>query len=230
MEWWQILLIVLGSLLVLFVICIIFYKQFGKRLFDIAISFLSLLVFGFPMLIISIIVKLTSKGPVLFKQKRIGKNGKVFNILKFRTMVVGAEAQGVYSDNKDKRVTKFGKFLRKTSLDELPQLLNMFIGQMSLIGPRPPLTYHPWPYEEYTNEQRKMFLVRSGMTGWAQVHGRKEVEWNERIELNVWYVEHLSFWLDFKIFFMTFGKLFKAEGNQNKGETVKKQDKKEESK
>ena len=174
------------------------------------------------MLIIGLIIKLTSKGPVLFKQDRIGKNGKFFKILKFRSMVVGAVAQGVYSDNKDKRVTKIGKFLRKTSLDELPQLINMLKGDMSLIGPRPPLTYHPWPLEEYTDEQRKMFNVRPGMTGWAQVNGRKEVEWHKRIELNVWYVEHLSFGLDFKIFFMTIFKVFKNEGNENKGATVEK--------
>ena len=198
------------------------YKYFFKRFFDILISFFTLLLLVLPMLIIGLIIKLTSKGPVLFKQDRIGKNGKFFKILKFRSMVVGAEAQGVYSDNKDKRVTKIGKFLRKTSLDELPQLINMLKGDMSLIGPRPPLTYHPWPLEEYTDEQRKMFNVRPGMTGWAQVNGRKEVEWHKRIELNVWYVEHLSFGLDFKIFFMTIFKVFKNEGNENKGATVEK--------
>lgn len=196
------------------------YKHFFKRFFDILISFFALLILVLPMLIIGLIIKLTSKGPVLFKQDRIGKNGKVFKILKFRSMVVGAEAQGVYSDNKDKRVTKIGKFLRKTSLDELPQLINMLKGDMSLIGPRPPLTYHPWPLEEYTDEQKKMFNVRPGMTGWAQVNGRKEVEWHKRIELNVWYVDHLSFGLDFKIFFMTIFKVFKNEGNENKGATV----------
>ena len=198
------------------------YKYFFKRFFDILISFFTLLLLVLPMLIIGLIIKLTSKGPVLFKQDRIGKNGKFFKILKFRSMVVGAVAQGVYSDNKDKRVTKIGKFLRKTSLDELPQLINMLKGDMSLIGPRPPLTYHPWPLEEYTDEQRKMFNVRPGMTGWAQVNGRKEVEWHKRIELNVWYVEHLSFGLDFKIFFMTIFKVFKNEGNENKGATVEK--------
>lgn len=198
------------------------YRHFLKRFFDIFISFFALLLLLLPMLIIGLIIKATSKGPILFKQNRIGKNGKVFKILKFRSMVVGAEAQGVYSDSKDKRVTKIGKFLRKTSLDELPQLINMLRGDMSLIGPRPPLTYHPWPLEEYAEEQKKMFDVRPGMTGWAQVHGRKEVEWHKRIELNVWYVEHLSFGLDFKIFFMTIFKVFKNEGNENKGATVEK--------
>ena len=203
------------------------YKHFIKRLLDILISFLALLVFALPMLIIGLAIKMTSKGPVLFKQDRLGKNGKVFRMLKFRSMVVGAEAQGVYSDNKDKRVTKVGKFLRKTSLDELPQLINMLKGDMSLIGPRPPLTYHPWPIEDYTEEQKRMFDVRPGMTGWAQVNGRKEVEWHKRIELNVWYVDHISFLLDAKIFFMTILKVFKNEGNENKGATVKEKEKSE---
>lgn len=171
-------------------------------------------------LVLMILVKLTSKGPIFFKQDRLGKNGKVFKMIKFRSMVVGAEAQGVYSDNKDTRVTKIGKFLRKTSLDELPQLINMLKGDMSLIGPRPPLTYHPWPLEQYSEEQKKMFLVRPGMTGWAQIHGRKEVEWHKRIDLNVYYVVHISFKLDCKIFFSTIFKVLKNEGNENKGASV----------
>lgn len=202
--------------------------RFFKRSFDVLLSLLALLILAIPMLIIALIIKCDSKGPVLFKQERIGKNGKVFRILKFRSMIVGAEAQGVYSDNKDKRVTKIGKFLRKTSLDELPQLINMLKGDMSLIGPRPPLTYHPWTIDKYTPEQFRMFEVRPGMTGWAQVNGRKEVEWHRRIELNVWYVDHLSFGLDFKIFFMTIFKVFKNEGNENKGETIKANDSKKE--
>jgi len=199
------------------------YRHFFKRLFDIIISFLGLIVALIPMLIIAILVKCTSKGPILFKQERLGKKGKVFKMLKFRSMVVGAEAGGVYSDNKDKRVTKIGKILRATSLDELPQLINMIKGDMSLIGPRPPLTYHPWPLDQYTDEQRRMFDVRPGMTGWAQVHGRKKVEWHKRIELNVWYVDHLTLWLDIKIFFMTIFKVLKNEGNENKGESLKKE-------
>ncbi len=203
------------------------YKHFLKRFFDIIISFFSLLIL-FPLLVIlSVLVGLTSKGPVFFKQERIGKNGKVFKMIKFRSMVVGAESQGVYSDNNDKRITKIGKFLRKSSLDELPQLLNMLKGDMSLIGPRPPLTYHPWKFEEYTDEQKRMFEVRPGLTGWAQVNGRKEVEWNKRIELNVWYVDNISFWLDFKILFLTFFKVIKNEGNENKGATVQNIEEKE---
>ncbi len=206
------------------------YRHFFKRFLDILFSFLGLIIL-FPLLIIiAILVKITSKGPILFKQKRIGKNGKVFNIYKFRSMCVGAEQQkgGVYSDKNDKRVTKIGKFIRATSIDELPQMLNILKGDMSFIGPRPPLTYHPWKYEEYTKEQKKMFAVRPGITGWAQVNGRKEVEWHKRIELNVWYVEHLTFLLDMKILFMTIGKVFTNANNENVGETVDKSELKQE--
>ena len=161
---------------------------------------------------------------MLFKQERIGKDGKVFKILKFRSMKVGAEktGSGVYSGKGDPRVTKVGKFIRATSIDELPQLINILKGDMALIGPRPPLTYHPWKWEEYTDEQKRIFEVRPGMTGWAQVNGRREVEWNKRIELSVWYVDHVSFGLDFKIFWLTIFKILTNANNQNKGATVKK--------
>ena len=198
------------------------YKHFLKRLFDIIFAFILLVCASPFLIIIAIAVKLDSKGPVIFKQKRLGKGGKVFNMYKFRTMVVNAEAGGVYSDNKDPRVTKVGGFLRKTSLDELPQCINILKGDMSFIGFRPPLTYHPWPIEEYTEEQKKMFRVRPGITGWAQVNGRKTVEWNKRIELNVWYAEKVSFFLDVKIFFMTIFKVLRNSDNENIGESVKK--------
>ena len=198
------------------------YRHFFKRFLDILFSFLLLLILSPLLLFIIILVKITSKGPAIFKQQRIGKGGKVFYIHKARTMCVGAEQQegGVYSGKGDKRVTKVGKFLRKTSLDELFQLWDVLIGKMSFIGPRPPLTYHPWTIDKYTEEQLKMFKVRPGITGWAQVHGRKEVEWHKRIELNVWYVEHLSFWLDVKILFMTVFKVFTSANNENTGATV----------
>jgi len=202
------------------------YRHFFKRLIDIVLSFLGIVIASPFLLIIAIAVKLDSKGPVIFKQQRIGKGGKVFNIYKFRSMCVGAEktGSGVYSGKGDKRVTRVGKFLRATSLDELPQFFNLLKGDMSFIGPRPPLTYHPWTFDKYTEEQKKMFLVRPGITGWAQINGRKEVEWHKRIELNVWYVEHLSFWLDIKILFKTVFKVFTNANNQNVGETVKKDD------
>lgn len=198
------------------------YRHFFKRFLDIFLSFIGLLVCSPFLLIIAIAVKIDSKGPVVFKQQRIGKGGKVFAIHKFRTMVVGAEhtGSGVYSNKKDARVTKVGKFLRATSLDELLQLYDVFIGNMSFVGPRPPLTYHPWPIEKYTQEQLRMFNVRPGITGWAQINGRKDVEWNKRIELNVWYVDNLSFWLDLKILFKTAFKVFSNADNENKGATV----------
>lgn len=198
------------------------YKHFFKRVFDFLIALLGLILAFIPMLFICLAIKIDSKGPIIFKQERIGKGGKVFKILKFRSMCVGAEktGSGVYSGKGDTRVTKVGKFLRATSLDELPQLVNLLKGDMSLIGPRPPLTYHPWAWEKYTEEQKKMFKVRPGITGWAQVNGRKDVEWNRRIQLNVWYVEHVSFWLDIKIFFMTIFKVFTNADNENKGATV----------
>lgn len=200
------------------------YKKVIKRAIDILISFLVLLVFCWLYAIIALLIKLTSKGPVIFKQKRLGRGGKEFNIYKFRSMCVGAETtgSGVYSGKGDARVTKIGKIIRATSIDELPQMINILKGDMSLIGPRPPLTYHPWPLEEYTDEQRRMFEVRPGITGWAQVNGRKEVEWHKRIELNVWYVDHVSFLLDIKILFMTVFKVVTNADNENSGATVEK--------
>ncbi|MBR3416007.1 MAG: sugar transferase [Clostridia bacterium] len=200
------------------------YRKVIKRALDILISFLSLVILSPVLLITAIAVKIDSKGPALFKQTRLGRGGKEFKILKFRSMVLNAEhtGSGVYSGKDDARVTKVGKFIRKTSIDELPQVINILAGQMSLIGPRPPLTYHPWPIEEYSDEQKRMFEVRPGITGWAQVNGRKDVEWNRRIEMNVWYVDHVSFILDLKIFFMTIFKVATNADNENVSETVKK--------
>lgn len=193
---------------------------FFKRFFDIVLSFLALIVTSPVMLIFAVLIKLTSKGPVIFKQERLGKNGKVFVMYKFRSMCVGAEKDGVYSDNNDVRVTKVGKIIRATSIDELPQLVNILKGDMSFVGPRPPLTYHPWPIDEYTASQRHMFDVRPGITGWAQINGRKDVEWHHRIELSCWYVDNISLWLDIKILFLTFFKVLKNEGNENINATV----------
>jgi len=176
------------------------------------------------MAIIALLVWATSPGCAIFRQERIGKDGKVFEMLKFRSMCDGAEhtGSGVYSDKNDSRVTKVGRILRATSADELPQLINVIRGEMSLIGPRPPLTYHPWPLEEYTEEQKRMFNVRPGFSGWAQMNGRRAIEWNHRIELNNWYVDHVRFSLDAKIFFMTVCKVLGGnKGNENTCKTVK---------
>lgn len=200
------------------------YKNGLKRVLDCVIAVPVLAVAAIPMGLIALAVKLDSPGPVLFRQQRLGKDGRTFEMLKFRSMCVNAEhtGSGVYSEKGDSRVTKVGRILRATSLDELPQLINILRGDMALIGPRPPLTYHPWPLEEYTAEQRRMFEVRPGITGWAQINGRKGVEWHKRIELNVWYVDHVSFPLDCKIFFMTIFKVLRNEDNVNVGETLKK--------
>ena len=200
-----------------------FYRAV-KRFLDVTASFLGLVLL-FPLLLtVSILIKIDSRGPVIFRQKRIGRNGKVFEIYKFRSMCVGAEktGSGVYSGKGDARVTRIGKILRATSIDELPQLLNILKGEMSFVGPRPPLTYHPWKYEEYTDFQKRRFEVRPGITGWAQVNGRKDVEWHKRIELNVWYVDHMSLLLDIKIMFMTAFKVLTNADNENSGATVNK--------
>ena len=191
-----------------------------KRIIDFILALIALILLSPLFLILALWIKFDSKGPVIFRQQRLGLNGDIFTLYKFRSMKVGAEAEGVYEKKGDTRVTKSGSFLRKTSLDELPQLVNMLVGDMSLIGPRPPLTYHPWPYEEYDSFQKKMFNVRPGITGWAQVNGRKEVPWPKRIRLNVEYVENISLVLDIKIFFKTIFKVLKMEDNLNTDETV----------
>lgn len=201
------------------------YKNFFKRFADFFISLIAVIILALPMAIIALLVRLQDGGPAIFKQERVGKDGKSFYIYKFRTMIIDAEKGGVYSDNKDPRVTKIGNILRKTSLDELPQFINILKGDMSFIGPRPPLTYHPWPITEYTEEQFKMFGVRPGITGWAQVNGRKAVEWNKRIRLNVWYVENVSLGLDIKILFMTVFKVLANADNENIGATVETKEK-----
>lgn len=200
------------------------YVKFWKRIFDIVLSVIGLIVAAIPMAIVAIAIKWDSPGPVIFKQQRLGRYGKVYTMYKFRSMCVGAEKGGVYSDDKDTRISRVGMIIRKTSLDELPQLWNVLKGNCSLIGFRSPLTYHPWPWEKYTEEQKKMFELRPGITGWAQVNGRKTVEWNNRIAMNVWYAENCSFLLDVKILFMTVFKVLRNADNENVGETVKNED------
>lgn len=198
------------------------YKKVIKRGLDIILSLVALIVLSPILLIVSVAIKLDSSGPVFFKQERLGLNAKAFQIYKFRSMCVGAEQQGTgqYSFAGDPRVTRVGKFIRATSIDELPQLINILKGEMSFVGPRPPLTYHPWPLEEYTEYQLRMFEVRPGITGWAQVNGRKELEWHERIKKNIYYVDNCSLILDIKILFLTVFKVLKKEDNLNHGVTV----------
>jgi lipopolysaccharide/colanic/teichoic acid biosynthesis glycosyltransferase len=160
-------------------------------------------------------IKLAEGGPVLYRQPRVGKDGVEFELLKLRTMVVGADRQGAgWAVNRgDPRITRVGRVLRRLSLDELPQLWNVVRGEMSLIGPRPTLAYQ---VEQYTPRQRKRLDVKPGITGWAQIHGRASLPWEERIELDVWYVEHRSPRVDLRILLRTPRALF---GGTYKGET-----------
>ena len=197
--------------------CIIVYRLYGKRVADVVFSLIILLALLPILAVVAVLVQLDSKGPVIFKQERLGLHGKVFAIYKFRTMCLNAEhtGSGVYSGKNDSRVTRVGRLLRATSIDELPQLVNILKGEMSFIGPRPPLTYHPWDISEYTQEQLRMFDVRPGITGWAQVNGRKGVQWPKRIDLNVWYVDNVSLWLDIKILVLTVFKVLSNADNVN---------------
>ncbi len=190
------------------------YAKYFKRVLDFLLSLIAIIVLSPIFLIIAIAIKLDSKGPVFFLQERLGKNGKVFKIIKFRTMVVNAEHIGdglkVKSEN-DNRITRVGKILRKTSLDELPQFVNVLKGEMSIIGPRPPVTYHPHKYEDYSDEQKKRFNVRPGITGLAQVRVRNSASWDDRIKIDVEYTEKISFIMDIKIFFETFLNIIKKK-------------------
>jgi undecaprenyl phosphate N,N'-diacetylbacillosamine 1-phosphate transferase len=187
-----------------------------KRLIDIFGGLIGGIMISPVLIIIALLIKLTSKGPVFFKQERLGKDGKIFEILKFRTMIVDAEKIGkvlLVETEQDNRITAIGKLLRVTSLDELPQLWNVIVGDMSLVGPRPPVTFHPYQYEEYTEFQRKRFEMKPGMTGLTQVTVRNYVPWEERIPADVEYVEKFNIWLDIKILFKTIQKIFVKKSN-----------------
>lgn len=203
------------------------YQRYVKRLLDISLSIIMLLISSPVLLIVTIAIKIESPGSVIFKQTRLGRYGNPFIIYKFRSMCVNAEKTGTgqYSFKNDPRVTKVGRIIRALSIDELPQVFNIIKGDMSLIGFRPPLTYHPWPFEEYTQEQKKMFNVRPGITGWAQIHGRKDVQWSDRIEMGIYYAENVSFLLDLRIFFITIWKVVSNADNENTNITVQEKEK-----
>jgi lipopolysaccharide/colanic/teichoic acid biosynthesis glycosyltransferase len=186
-----------------------------NRTLDVAIAGAGLALASPVLALAALAIKLDDRGPVLYRQTRVGKDGQDFELFKLRTMVVGAETQGAgwAVDRGDSRITRIGAFLRRTSIDELPQLLNVVRGEMSLIGPRPTLRYQ---VERYDERQRRRLEVRPGITGWAQIHGRAELSWPERIELDVWYVEHRSPRTDLLILLRTPLALF---GGTYKGET-----------
>lgn len=186
-----------------------------KRVIDFFGSLMGSIIISPILIIIAIIIKLTSKGPIFFRQERLGKDGNVFKIIKFRTMIVNAENIGdglsVKSED-DNRITKIGRFLRANSLDELPQLWNVLIGEMSLVGPRPPVPYHPYNgYKNYPDWAKRRFSMRPGMTGLTQITVRNSVSWDERIPVDVEYIENFNIWLDVRILFKTILKLFKRE-------------------
>ncbi|HHW68000.1 MAG: hypothetical protein PWP07_1727 [Epulopiscium sp.] len=182
-----------------------------KHGLDKLIAFILLIAVSPVFLIIALGIKLTSKGPIFFIQDRVGKDGKDFKIYKFRTMVQNAEhiGSGIYTEENDPRITKIGRFLRKTSLDELPQLINILKGDMSIIGPRPTLRYQVDKYNEYQMGRLKM---RPGVTGLAQVNGRNSLPWSKRIEYDIEYVNNYSLWLDLKIMIKTVKVVLTAEG------------------
>ena len=187
------------------------YKHFFKRLIDIVISFIAIIVLLIPFVLISLLILITNPGPVFFRQKRFGKNKKMFKILKFRTMKV--DTPDLPTDkikNPEQYITRIGRILRKTSLDELPQVFNIFVGQMSFIGPRPAL----WNQTELIKLRDRVGAndIRPGLSGWAQINGRDEIPEKKKAELDGEYVKKMSFWFDIKCFFGTFIKVFKREG------------------
>ena len=185
------------------------YRSFIKRLMDVLIGFLGLLIF-LPILLGSALwLHFANKGAgAFFLQERPGRHGKIFKVIKFKTMTDERDAEGNLLPD-DRRLTKIGKFVRSTSIDELPQLINVLKGDMSLIGPRPLL---PQYLSLYNSEQARRHVVRPGITGWAQVNGRNAISWTRKFELDVWYVDHCSFSLDLKIIFLTIKKVFVREG------------------
>ena len=171
-----------------------------KRLFDILISLILLILSGPLLLVVAVLVRVKLGSPVLFKQPRPGLNGTLFTMLKFRTMISTThDAQGNQLPD-DKRLTPFGLWLRATSLDELPELFNVLVGELSLVGPRPLMVKY---LDRYTPEQNRRHAVKPGITGWAQVNGRNNMTWEEKFDYDVWYVDHQSFWLDMKILWLT---------------------------
>lgn len=192
------------------------YKKIIKRFFDFIIAFLGFIILLPIFIIVTIGLFFSNQGKPFFFQKRPGKDERIFKVIKFKTMSDKKDAQGNLLPDAD-RLTTIGAFVRKTSLDEIPQLLNVLKGDMSLIGPRPLL---PEYLPLYNKEQKKRHNVRPGITGWAQVNGRNAISWQQKFNYDVWYVENLSFVLDVKIFFLTFLKVFKSEGINQEGQAT----------
>ncbi|MBC1193985.1 sugar transferase [Microcystis aeruginosa BLCCF158] len=184
------------------------YWKFGKRIFDFFLALIGLIVLSVPMAIIAILLWITSGHPILFTQPRPGKDGRIFKFYKFRTMTDERDSSGNRLPD-EKRLTAVGQFLRKTSLDELPQLWNVLKGEMSFVGPRPLLVAY---LDRYTPEQARRHEVIPGITGWAQINGRNALSWEEKFQFDIWYIDHWNLWLDFKILVLTVIKVLKREG------------------
>ena len=195
------------------------YKNFFKRFLDFWISLTALVCISPILLIVTIWLRFANKGAgAFFLQERPGKDGKIFKVIKFKTMTDERDAEGNLLPD-EQRLTKVGKFVRSTSIDELPQLFNVFKGDMSLIGPRPLL---PQYLPLYSEEQARRHEVRPGISGWAQCHGRNAISWTEKFKLDVWYVDHVSLWIDLKIIFITIKKVFIREGISEEGHATMK--------
>jgi undecaprenyl phosphate N,N'-diacetylbacillosamine 1-phosphate transferase len=189
------------------------YKKVIKPVFDICSAVLAVLLLLPLFILVSIAIKLESKGPVFFKQERLGKNGSVFQIFKFRSMVYNQSKfrKSVKIYENDPRITKVGKFIRRTSIDEIPQLFNIIRGEMSFIGPRPPLTYFPKKFEEYNDFENQRFLIKPGISGLAQIRCREIHDWDINISIDVEYVKNYSFIYDTKLFLLSLITFFKTD-------------------
>lgn len=182
-----------------------------KRVLDFVASTVALVLLAVPFALIGLAIRLDSPGPVFFRQERVGKGGRPFRVWKFRTMVKDAEriGLGLNVSATDERITRVGRFLREWALDELPQLINVWLGEMSLVGPRPTV---PAQVAVYNDFERRRLEVKPGITGWAQIHGRNAISWDERIRYDVWYVDHWSFWLDLYILLRTIPVVLSRQG------------------
>lgn len=192
------------------------YKNYFKRIFDFIIAFVGFIILSPIFIFVTIGLYFANDGKPFFFQARPGLNGKIFKIIKFKTMNDKKDANGNLLPDAD-RITPLGAFVRKTSLDEIPQLINVLKGDMAIIGPRPLL---PQYLSLYNNDQKRRHDVRPGITGWAQVNGRNAISWTKKFELDVWYVDHVSFSTDVKVFFTTFKKVFKSEGISQEGQVT----------
>jgi sugar transferase EpsL len=189
------------------------YHRFGQRLLDLILSICGLTVFGPLSLIVALLVRRKIGAPIFFRQQRLGKDGTPFGVIKFRTMTDARDAAGNLLPD-DRRMTRFGALLRRSSLDELPELLNVLRGEMSLVGPRPLFVHYA---ARYTPEQMRRHAVRPGLTGWAQVNGRNAISWEEKFAYDVWYVDHQSLLLDLKILCRTVGQVLRRSGINETG-------------